>query len=437
MKLTSIYTPLLLFMLVIGACRKDDDPVFDKTADERINEALSKYQAALIGAPDGWEARIVTGTGGIFNFHFQFKPNNRVSMYADIDTATAGNARESSYRLKALQQPSLIFDTYSYLHQLADPDGNVNGGDDGSGLVSDFEFSIDTVTTDSIKLTGRFNNTKVTLLRAAPQDAAAWQNGDWRNTLSFQYIANIQEYFKRLTFSGAAYDLRFNVLQRTITFVWADAGGTLRQFTSAYFYTREGLILETPFNDGTRTITRLTGAGWNNNTLRVTINGNTPGTIAGAISPIKNDLGAPRRWWETMASQQGYWITGNGFHVNGVDDAFRMRSIPNFYFAIYWPEYNTQDGVTYDVMGYVVVANNSLALQFGSAWEPPTFTANGRVIFRLLGTLGTVPASAVSIYNNINTQMEEPSGYYLVQTSTGSYDMVSAKDARAWITWEQ
>ncbi len=437
MKPTLLY--ILLFLLVLGACRKDDDPVFDQTADERINAVLQEYQTALINAQDGWEARIVTGTGGIFNFHFQFKPNNRVSMYADIDTASAGNARESSYRLKALQQPSLIFDTYSYLHQLTDPDGSVNGGDNGSGLISDFEFSIDTVTTDSIKLTGRYNNTKVTLHRAQPQDAAAWQNGGWRNTLSFQYITNILEYFKRLTFNGVAYDLRFNTLQRTITFVWADAAGTLRQFTSAYFYNRDGLILETPFNDGTRTITRLTGAGWtqNNTVLRVTINGNIPGAIVGAASPIKNDAGAPRRWWQTMASVDSYWITVDGFHVNGVDDAYHIRSVPNFYFAIYWPAFNTQDGITYDVLGYVVVQNNSLALQFGSAWAPPTFTSNGRVIFEQIGTIGTIPAAAAAIFNNTNNQMAEPAGYYLIQTSSRSYDMVSAKDARAWITWEQ
>ena len=437
MKRTLLY--FLLLLLALGACRKDDDPVFDQTADERINKVLAEYEAALIAAPDGWQARIVTGTGGIFNFHFRFKTGNRVEMYADIDTGTAHIAKESSYRLKALQQPALIFDTYSYLHQLADPDGNVNGGDNGVGLKSDFEFSIDSVTTDSIKLTGRFNNTAVTLYRATPQDAAAWSNGDWANTLSFQYISNIQEYFKRLTFSGAAYDLRFNVLQRTITFVWVDAGGTLRQFTSAYFYTREGLILETPFNDGTRTITRLTGAGWDipNNILHVTINGNISGRIAGAIAPVKNEVAAPRRWWQEVFNQDSYWITGEGFHVNGVDDAFHIRDIPNLYFAIYYPAFNTQDGVTYDIFGFVVIDNNSLALQFASAWAPPVFTADGRVVFSQLGTLGTVPAAAVSAYNNTNRQLAEPRGYYLVQTSATSYDMVSAKDARAWITWVQ
>ncbi len=52
--------------------------------------------------------------------------------------------KESGYRLKATQRPSLIFDTYSYIHAAADPDPNVsfsptNSG--GYGWGTDFDFS--------------------------------------------------------------------------------------------------------------------------------------------------------------------------------------------------------------------------------------------------------------------------------------------------------
>jgi hypothetical protein len=33
--------------------------------------------------------------------------------------------------------------------------------------------------------------------------------------------------------------------------------------------------------------------------------------------------------------------------------------------------------------------------------------------------------------------MTEPNGYYLVQINADKYDMVSAKDGKAWITWEK
>ena len=81
----------------------------------------TQYGSALTGSATGWNATIKTGTGGIFHFHFRFNESNRVFMYADINLETATTAKESSYRLKALQTPALIFDTYSYLHILADP----------------------------------------------------------------------------------------------------------------------------------------------------------------------------------------------------------------------------------------------------------------------------------------------------------------------------
>src|SRR5574338_1090715 len=135
--------------LFFTACRKDE-AVFDQSPDERINKALGDYQAALVSSPTGWKATVVPGSGGIYHFYFRFNNENRVFMYSDFDTATAKHQKDSSYRLKALQQPTLIFDTYSYLHLLADPDAAVNGGSYGSGLLSDFEFSLDALYADSI-----------------------------------------------------------------------------------------------------------------------------------------------------------------------------------------------------------------------------------------------------------------------------------------------
>ncbi|GAA0563409.1 DUF4302 domain-containing protein [Chitinophaga japonensis] len=436
MNRTLLYT-LAVLLLLLG-CSKEDDPVFDQTPDERINETLAQYQAALSGAANGWNARVVTGTGGIFNFHFRFNAANRVTMYADIDTITAGTARESSYRLKALQQPSLIFDTYSYLHMLADPDGSVNGGNDGEGLQSDFEFAIDSVTADSILLTGRFNGTRVTLYRSSDADAAAWQNGNWRNALAFQYIGYIPEYFKRLALGSSSYDIRINQQRRTITFMWLDAGNNLRSFTTSYYFSSEGMVLVNPFTDGNRTITSLSSEGWDaaNAMLRVRTNGGTAGTISGAIAPARPDREAPARWWQFAASQDSYWISFNGFRVNGVDDAFHVRDLPAFAFLVFWPAFGTQSGVTYDLLGFVFVEGSSLTIGYGAAWRPPVFTADGRVLFQLYGTLGTVPPGAAAAFNNTNALMSDPDGFYLVQTGELTYDMVSAKDARSWITWE-
>ena len=102
----------LLAITLVASCRKDDDNAFDKSPDERLNETLAAYQKALSGSQFGWNANLITADGGYYRFYFSFNDSNRVQMYSDFDSTTATVLKESSYRLKALQQPSLIFDTY-------------------------------------------------------------------------------------------------------------------------------------------------------------------------------------------------------------------------------------------------------------------------------------------------------------------------------------
>src|SRR5262245_21683911 len=112
---------LLSWLIIFSSCTKDDTRVFYQSPDTRITKALTQYGSALTGSPAGWNATIRTGSGRVFHFHFRFNESNRVFMFADINLETATISKESSYRLKDMQTPALIFDTYSYLHILADP----------------------------------------------------------------------------------------------------------------------------------------------------------------------------------------------------------------------------------------------------------------------------------------------------------------------------
>jgi hypothetical protein len=428
----------LLYILVLtvffASCRKDDDPVFDQTPDERIQETLDKYQAALTSSPAGWNATITTGTGGIYHFLFRFNDSNRVFMYADINLESATVFKESSYRLKSLQQPSLIFDTYSYLHILADPDGNVNGGFDGTGLLSDFEFSLDSLATDSIRLTGTVNGTSVTLIKATQQDLDDWQNGKWARVLSFQNIATIQNYFKRINIGSVPYEVHVDLITRTITFRWVDGGGNLQSFSTGYNYSAGGIDLITPFDTGSQTITAIEVVSWDagNSLLNVKVNGNAT-TIAGATQPLKIDAGAPSRWWNFgVTNGNAYWFSFNGFHVNGVDDAFGITSLTQYYYLVYWPAYDTGNDLYAPV--FLNDAGTGLTLEYGAAPGTPQFTTDGRAVFSLLGTYGTYPTTGPPALTL--TQLLIPEGYYFVQTGPTSYDMVSASDAKAWVSWE-
>jgi hypothetical protein len=434
MKKLALY--ILAAVSFLASCRKYDDHVFDKSPDERINETLSQYQSVIAGATDGWNGTIVTGDGSYFKFHFRFNNDNRVVMFSDYSSETATTGRESSYRLKALQQPALIFDTYSYIHILADPDGDVNGGSFGHGRVSDFEFAIDTVTADSINLTGRFNGTKMKLKKATAQDRAAWENKSIANAIiSLRDLGKILHYFKRMTLNAVQYEIQIDTFSKKAVVSWFNNSGQPQSVTRGFYFVPGGIIFTDPIVNGTTTIPGFTIVSFNSgtSTMNVTVNG-TAAAIKGANLPINPDKAAFLRWLNKGLSVDAYWVTVDGFHVNGVDDFYNIKSLKTdsstYFYTIYWPGY----GANYDALApiYLNQSKNQLQLIYGSALAP-TDISDGRGIFTNLGDLGTYPATGPAV--DMRSQFVSSSGYWFIQTSATTYDMVSAGDARIWMTW--
>ena len=257
---------ILIFLIAAGlsSCQKESDkPLFNESPDERLNETLTAYQTQLSGAENGWKALITTdsGKGATYSFYFKFNNENRVVMVSDFDSASAVTPKESSYRLKALQQPSLIFDTYSYLHVLADPDASQNGGAYGAGLISDFEFYFDSVATDTIKLVGRFRGSKIILIRATKEEGDAYLGGQF--VLFSNYLDKILTYFKRFTIESQLYDIRVDPVTRSIVFSWLDGSGNTHSFSTTYYNFLDGVVLSQPFVNGNLTISSFTNAVWN------------------------------------------------------------------------------------------------------------------------------------------------------------------------------
>ncbi|HSC37724.1 MAG TPA: DUF4302 domain-containing protein, partial [Chitinophagaceae bacterium] len=314
--------------VVVGSCKKDKT-VFSETADERLNKVLTAYQDTLINAPYGWKGFIFPSgqPNGVFGFYFKFKAANRVEMFSDFDSLSNVTVMESSWRLKALQQPALIFDTYSYVTVLADPDASVNGGEYGSGLSSDFEFAIDSVKADTIKLTGRKNSSKAWLVKATKQDMDDYYNKKHTNRL-FNNISKYLTYFKRITVGATTYEIVPNPQSKTVTITWVDGSGVAHTVTTGYYYTTTGIGFVPPVTNGSTTISGFDNISWDavNSLLTVTVNG-TAMIIAPAATPIAPDPAVSTRWYQYALGQGGYWITATGFHVNGVDDAFNITKI--------------------------------------------------------------------------------------------------------------
>jgi hypothetical protein len=425
----------ILIVSMLTACQKDNDPGPGERPEDRVNQALTEYKATLVSAQHGWKAVLHPDGGAGYSFHFIFSENDRVTMLSDINATTIAEPFQSSFRLKALQRPSLIFDTYSYLHILSDPDATKSGGDWGQGKYSDFEFLFDSVTPETITLTGSLKGSKLILTKATREEAENYIKRIGEQANAFRNIDKLTTYFKRFTVGTSTFDISADTERRLITFSYYE-GDTRRSFETSYYFTQEGLTLIDPFVSGPLTVTTLTGLQHIASTNRINfqING-ASASVQESIRPARIDVEAARQF--TRISENDYLLSGSGFTVNGVIDAFKLRTIPNFYFLIYWPKFGNSNGTVYDLLGIVLYnrTENRPEIGYGPIGAP-RLTADGRVVFTHLGSLGEVPEQFVPIITATREQWTEPQGFYVIPTGRDSYDLVSAKDARAWISLE-
>jgi len=444
--------PLIMFIALLAAgCQKKEDYLEGKTPDERLTEALAKYKDVLIKAPYGW--KVVVYSKGLeatfkissaFSYYMKFNDTSFVTMYSDFDTLTSSVAKTSGYRLKALQRPSIEFDSYGYIHLPCDPDPSISkspvaseGG--GYGWGSDFDFSFaDNVSPDqlgdTIHLMGNFNHSPAVMVRATKAEQDAYNQQGLRKAMVLDRILN---YYKKITLGSTSYEITPGAGSKSAFFKWLDGSGNLISSAStSYYYTLDGVYFLNPITAGSQTIKSIEKIVFNNvtNSATVEVNG-TAGTLAGAIASINTDITAPYRWWKYSVDQNTYYHSGTTFHVNGVDDYFGATKVPNYRFMYFWANYNP----AYDrFAGYDGSTQTGPATSRPPAPYTPSsttsyFTTDGRIVFRVLGTFG----STTSVFNTtIRTQIANASGYYLVQIGPAAYDMVSALDAKAWIRWE-
>jgi hypothetical protein len=434
MRKFSLYLITVLFL--VAGCRKDDDHIFDKPPEERVAEALARYQSIIAGATDGWVGRLVTGDSSYFSFYFRFNNENRVVMMSDYDLETATTPKESSYRLKQLQQPALIFDTYGYIHILADPDARVNGGEFGRGRVSDFEFAIDSATDNNVMLTGRFNGAKMTLTKASAEERAMWEGGQIADAVnSLDDLNKILEYFRRMSVGGVEYEILLDAFSKKAIISWINGNDTLT-VTRGYYIVPGGIEFSDPIVNGSTTIPGFKIVSFNNGTLTMNINVNgVDGTIKGAIRPIKPDREAFNRFRaRALASADTYWVTVDGFHVDGVDDYYDVKNMTMgssvYYYSVYWPDFQPNRDLYAPI--FLNTSINRLELLYGVGVQP-ALRPDGRAWLRSPVALGDFPSSGPGFETSI--KFANTTDYWFVQTSTNSFDMVSANNARAWINW--
>jgi hypothetical protein len=81
------------FTILLTACKKKADPVFDETPDQRLATVMNAFQDKLVKQTDGWKVLVTPLTPGAYPFYMKFTNANRVTMLSDISDSAAGVPR--------------------------------------------------------------------------------------------------------------------------------------------------------------------------------------------------------------------------------------------------------------------------------------------------------------------------------------------------------
>ncbi len=138
--------------LLLQSCLHDDNEIFDKSASERLSEAVATDKAILQSSSNGWALHFFTekeyqGIG--LTYLMKFGTDGKVTVSSEM--YGADETRTSSYDIITDQGPVLTFNTYNEIfHELSNPSMQ---DDDGEG--ADYEFVVLKATQDTILLQGK------------------------------------------------------------------------------------------------------------------------------------------------------------------------------------------------------------------------------------------------------------------------------------------
>ncbi|WP_316805837.1 DUF4302 domain-containing protein [Pedobacter agri] len=253
-----IFLYSLLSLAFFAGCKKEEVLIDGQRPEERVTEAVTKYTNALTGSTTGWKAFLYPDGGGGYSFFLNFNKENKVSMYADLDYAPASDIMESTYRVKAFQNPTLSFDTYSYMHILADPNPNTFGGVAGWGVYSDFEFTFDKQVGDSIMLTGKLLKSKLILVKATAAEKASYDaKGLYNSVATAVDYTTLNKNLYALIGDQTKVQISIDVYNKIFSLIW-DSNGEVNTATTGFAFTLTGIVLKEPLFYKGKKITELT-----------------------------------------------------------------------------------------------------------------------------------------------------------------------------------
>lgn len=235
---------LFLGILLIAGCKRDNiDLTFDQTPDERMGALQKEVKQQLTEAKYGWRVLSSTLSKGTYGFYMDFDGDgktDRVRMVSDIDNVSSKEVRTSAYRVKLINAPMLSFETYTYIHQLADPDPGVIGGEYGDGLKADIEFELQRTTADSLFFKGRKFRSDMILIRATQAEQQVYLSGNFLKVINEVKSIFANNQISLFEHAGVTYQLTINSDSRTLG-IMSYVNDKIVSTNDLFSYTADGL----------------------------------------------------------------------------------------------------------------------------------------------------------------------------------------------------
>ena len=166
---------IALLATTFVACSRDEESLFDKSAAERAREAVENAFDVLTTAENGWEMAYfpnLEADAKGYNMVLKFNKNGNVSVTAKNMATTANKIMTdtaSTWVVKSDYGPLLSFDTYNdVFHAFSDP------GNDGAGMLGDYEFLILKATPELVLLKGKKHSAYTVMRPMKTTDLAAY-----------------------------------------------------------------------------------------------------------------------------------------------------------------------------------------------------------------------------------------------------------------------
>lgn len=231
-------------LLAFVACDNDFESEFDRSPDERANEAVKEFKEALNSSEYGWLTHYYPNPEklGALTYMLKFEESGTVSMNWD----QYDYPDEAEYSVKMIDQPLLVFDTYSKFSKMTDPEIGEPGK--GSGGELEFGFIGKSADGDTLYLEERVNKDPMVLVKATAETASQLRE----YAKHTEYLERLNEtvvvpFYLNLSVEG--WDAKVNMVysgDKMIAFLtYLDAGVTKHDLMPINF-THEGFEFHHP-----------------------------------------------------------------------------------------------------------------------------------------------------------------------------------------------